>query len=200
VFTPEQIPGHSGRPASSTPLRDYLHTARHGVDPDYVVIPRSLAESMPLPWQHQAVRSLAELHAAFAHLSWPVYQVVPSRYERLVDLDEEQLAEVGCLMEIDTDGEVVYRYRDGKRVDEPEQTTVLVSCEDPLPPGGGGHVQPAGIVSQPTPPTGFRAPDPGFGPQSSSQAAQNFPTPQGDPGAQGASGYPPAPERQPWQQ
>ncbi|GGM64512.1 hypothetical protein GCM10012275_38890 [Longimycelium tulufanense] len=144
MFTNAPIPRPSGPPASSTPLRDYLGGARHGVDPGYVVLPRSLAESMPLPWQQQMAHLLAEFHQAYGHLPWPVYRVVPSRYERLVDLDEEQLAEVGCLVEIDSGGDLVYRDRSGQRIDDPESKQVLVSCLDPIPRSpGGGHVPPA---------------------------------------------------------
>jgi hypothetical protein len=151
MFTPEPIPRPAGPPASSTPLRDYLAGARPGVDDGYVVLPRSLAESMPLPWQAQLTHLLAEFHQAYGHLTWPTYRVVPSRHERLVDLDEEQLAEVGCFMEIDSDGEVVYRERSGKVVDDPGNTEVLVSCLDPIPTPDrrSGHVPPAA----PAPPT-----------------------------------------------
>lgn len=143
MFRPEPIQRPSGPPASSTPLRDYLAGTNHGVDQGYVVLPRSLAESMPLPWQKQLTHLLAEFHQAYGHLSWPIYRVVPSRHERLADLDEEQLAEVGCIMEIDSDGEVVYRERSGRLVDDPEGTEVLVSCLDPIPNQQAGHVPPA---------------------------------------------------------
>ena len=102
------------------PLRDHLELAKLGVDECYVVLPRALAESMPLPWQQQMIYLLAEFHQAFGHLNWPVYRVVPSRHERLIDLDEDQLAEVGCIMEIDTGGELVYRERNGRRITKPD--------------------------------------------------------------------------------
>ncbi|GAA4859000.1 hypothetical protein [Saccharopolyspora rosea] len=133
MFTPDPIPRYSGPPASSTPLGDYLSRARLGVDRGYAVLPRSLAEAMPLPWQQQMRNLLAEFHQAFGHLQWPVYRVVPSRYERLVDLDDDQLAEVGCTVEVGDDGELEYRMRDGRRIDDPETHRVLVSCLDPIP-------------------------------------------------------------------
>ncbi|HEX7661791.1 MAG TPA: hypothetical protein VF444_20160 [Pseudonocardiaceae bacterium] len=134
MFTPNPIPRPSGPPASSTPLRDYLDSGqRPGCDERYVVVPRSLAEAMPLPWQQQMTYLLAEFHRAFGHLSWPIYRVVPSRPEKLVDLDEEQLAEAGYLVEIDASGDLVYRERNGRRVHNAEDTTVLVSCLDPIP-------------------------------------------------------------------
>ena len=143
MFSTDPIPRPVGPPASSTPLRDYLSGARHGVDQGYAVLPRSLVESMPLPWQQHMVHLLGEFHQAFGHLAWPVYRVVPSRYERLVDLDEDQLAEVGCIVEIDADGELVYRERNGKVIENPEDKRVLVSCLDPIPRQQSGHVPPA---------------------------------------------------------
>ncbi|RZS44153.1 hypothetical protein EV193_10127 [Herbihabitans rhizosphaerae] len=145
MFNQSPIPRPGGPPTSSRPIADYLAGEHPGTTPDYVVLPKSLADGMPLPWQNQMTQLLAEFHQAFAHLSWPVYRVVPSRYERLVDLDEEQLAEVGCIVEIDTDGELVYRDRAGRRIEDPEHTEVLVSCLDPIPKQGN---QAAGVPGQ----------------------------------------------------
>lgn len=122
----------SAPPASSTPLADHLRRGWPGVDSGYVVLPRSVAESMPLPWQQQLAQLLTQFHETHNRLTWPVYRVVPSRPERLVDLDEDQLAEAGYLAEIDADGEMVYRERSGRKVEQPEDTTVLVSCLDPI--------------------------------------------------------------------
>lgn len=134
MFGPPPLPRQAGRPASSTPLADHLARGWPGVDSGYVVLPRSLAEAMPLPWQQQMVNLLAQFHETHGRLSWPVYRVVPSRPERLVDLDEEQLAEAGYVVEIDANGEMIYRERSGRKVENPETTTVLVSCLDPIVP------------------------------------------------------------------
>lgn len=148
----QPIPRPTGAPASSTPLRDYLGSGpMPAVVDGYAVLPRSLAEGMPLGWQQQMAHLLSEFHQAFGHLSWPVYRVVPSRYEVIADLDEEQLAEVGCIVEIDSDGELVYRERSGKRIMDPEHTKVLVSCLDPIPREHAADLQD-------TPPRGFPAP------------------------------------------
>ncbi|RZQ62578.1 hypothetical protein [Amycolatopsis suaedae] len=165
-------PRHGGPPASSTPLADYLNQGLPGVDGGYVVLPRSLAESMSLPWQQQLVGLLAQFHGAYRGVSWPTYRVVPSRYERLVDLDEEQLAEAGYLVEIDSEGEMVYRERSGRRVTDPANTTVLVSTLDPIVRGGRSAPPPAAPApavpinlppapvwkTVPTPPGGERVP------------------------------------------
>lgn len=148
LFGTPQLPRHSARPASSTPLADHLSQGWPGVDPGYVVLPRSIAESMSLPWQQQMAALLAQFHQEHGRLAWPIYRVVPSRYEKLVDLDEEQLAEAGYLVEIDTEGEMVYRERSGRKVDDPPNTTVLVSCLDPIPRPAG---RPAAPPISPTP-------------------------------------------------
>lgn len=147
MYTSEPIPRPAKPPASATPLRDHLAQAQLGVDEGYVVLPRSLAESMPLPWQQQMVYLIGELHQTYGSLPWPRYRVVPSRTERLVDLDEGQLTEAGYLLEIDTAGELVYRDRDGNVVADPQSREVLVSCLDPIPrcpppPPGPGPAPP----------------------------------------------------------
>ncbi|WP_019854950.1 hypothetical protein [Actinopolyspora mortivallis] len=151
MFTPDPIPRPSGPPESSTPLADYLARTPPGTDEDYVVLPRSLVESMPLPWQRHMRDLLAEFHQAFAHLNWPVYRVVPTRWELVADLDEQQLAEIGCTVELGDGGELEYRLRDGSRVEDPEHHRVLVPCPDPLPRRGDGS---GGRAAEPAPPPG----------------------------------------------
>ena len=126
------LPRPSGPPASSTPLADQLSLGGPGVTEDYIVLPRALAEQMPLPWQHQAAAVLAQFQHMHQHLDWPRYRVLPSREELLVNLDEEQLAEAGYLVEMDSNGDLVYRERNGRKVENPEQTWVLVTCLDPI--------------------------------------------------------------------
>jgi hypothetical protein len=132
VYASDPISRPTGQPASATPLRDHLELAKLGVDQGYVVMPRSLAEEMPLPWQQQMAYLIDELHKTYGDLPWPVYRVVPSRVERLVDLDESQLAEAGYLLEIDSSGELVYRDRNDTVVSDPQTREVLVSCLDPI--------------------------------------------------------------------
>ncbi|MGB3438764.1 MAG: hypothetical protein WBA97_08425 [Actinophytocola sp.] len=150
MYTPEPSRPRMGRPAPSTPLQDYLRNPHPGTPADYVVLPKSLVEAMPLPWQNAMTQILQEFHQAYGHLDWPEYRVVPSRKEMLVNLDEEQLAEVGYLVEIDVDGELVYRERSGRRIDNPEDTEVLVSVLDPIPDEYRN-------ANEDTPPRGFPA-------------------------------------------
>lgn len=149
LFGAPPPPRPAVRPASSTPLADYLAPELPGVSEGYVVLPRSLAESMSLPWQQQLTGLLAQFHQAHRGLSWPLYRVVPSREEKLVDLDEEQLAEAGYIVELDADGEMIYRERSGRKVDDPANTTVLVSCLDPIPPRGAARAASTGTPAGP---------------------------------------------------
>ncbi|MGH3432104.1 MAG: hypothetical protein ACRDQB_04630, partial [Thermocrispum sp.] len=134
AFAVAPLPRHAGPPASSTPLADQLAQGGPGVTDGYVVLPRGLAEQMPLSWQRLAAAVLAEFHHTHHGLGWPRYRVLPSREERLVDLDEEQLAEAGFVVEMDSGGVLVYRERNGRKVADPERATVLVTCLDPVQP------------------------------------------------------------------
>ncbi|HEV7471226.1 MAG: hypothetical protein QOJ30_6043 [Pseudonocardiales bacterium] len=129
-------------PASTTPLADYLDRPAPGAGPDYLVVPRSLAESMPLRWQQVFAGMLADLHDAYGHLRWPDYRVVPSRWELLTDLDEEQLAAAGYIADLDAAGELEYRDASGTPVPDPRQHRVLAPVEDPLPAPSEGRVEP----------------------------------------------------------
>lgn len=129
-------------PASTTPVRDYLDRPSPGAAENYLVVPRSLAQSMPLRWQQVFVGLLADLHDAYADLPWPDYRVVPSRWERLVDLDEEQLTAAGYLAELGPEGELEYRDVADHPVADPANHRVLAPVDDPLPPASAGRVEP----------------------------------------------------------
>ena len=133
-------------PASTTPVQDYLDGPAPGATADHLVVPRSLAQSMPLRWQQVFVGLLADLHDAYAELPWPDYRVVPSRWERLVDLDDEQLQALGYLTDLDADGHLEYRDATvdaaGDPVSDPERHRVLAPIDDPLPRAANGRVEP----------------------------------------------------------
>ncbi len=129
-------------PASTTPVADYLDRPAPGATPDHLVVPRSLAQSMPLRWQQVFVGLLADLHDAYGDLPWPDYRVVPSRWELLVDLDEEQLAAAGYHADLGADGELEYRDTRDVPVVDPGSCRVLAPVDDPLPRVAGGRVPP----------------------------------------------------------
>ena len=63
---------------------------------NYLVMPRSVLQSMPVDWQHRFTALLAEVDAAFGHLDWPAYDVralkrpteVIADYESCPECDE----------------------------------------------------------------------------------------------------------------
>ncbi|HVL83241.1 MAG TPA: hypothetical protein VM367_02970 [Pseudonocardia sp.] len=129
-------------PASTTPVRDYLDRPAPGATEEYLVVPRSLAQSMPLRWQQVFVGLLADLHDAYGDLTWPDYAVVPSRWEYLVDLDEDQLSAAGYVADLGPDGELEFRDRAGRLVADPQAHRVLAPVEDSLPGVVAGRVPP----------------------------------------------------------
>jgi hypothetical protein len=129
-------------PASTTPVQDYLDRPVPGATEDHLVVPRALAQSMPLRWQQVFTGLLADLHDAYRDLPWPDYRVVPSRWELLADLDEEQLAAAGYVADLGPDGELEYRDRTGRLVADPGSHRVLAPVEDPLPRASAGRVEP----------------------------------------------------------
>lgn len=136
------MPPEPATPASTTPVADYLDRPAPGATPDHLVVPRALAQSMPLRWQQVFVGLLADLHDAYGHLPWPEYRVVPSRWERLTDLDEEQLAAAGYLADLGPDGELEYRDAADTPVEDPGSHRVLAPVDDPLPRAADGRVVP----------------------------------------------------------
>jgi hypothetical protein len=139
---PPSEPPRAPVPASTTPVRDYLDRPAPGVTEDHLVVPRSLAQSMPLRWQQVFVGLLADLHDAYGHLPWPDYKVVASRWELLTDLDEEQLAAAGYVADLGPDGQLEYRDSADHVVADPEAHRVLAPVQDPLPPASAGRVAP----------------------------------------------------------
>lgn len=136
------MPPDNPLPASTTPVQDYLDRSAPGATADHLVVPRSLAQSMPLRWQQVFVGLMADLHDAYGHLPWPDYRVVPSRWELLVDLDEEQLASAGFHADLGQDGELEYRDAAEALVENPDRHRVLAPITDPLPPTSAGRVEP----------------------------------------------------------
>lgn len=136
------MPDPTGR-ASTTPLRDYLDRPAPGsAGPDHLVVPRSLAQSMPLRWQQVFAGMLADLHDAYAHLPWPEYRVTAVRREALTDLDDDQLGSLGYQADLGPDGSLEYRGPDGRPVEVPEGRHVFAPVNDPIPPTSAGRVEP----------------------------------------------------------
>lgn len=137
------MPDPTGRAASTTPLRDYLDRPAPGAaGEDYLVVPRSVAQSMPLRWQQVFTGLLADLHDAYGHLTWPEYQVGAARREIVADLDDDQLDALGWYTDLAPDGRLEFHDADGRPVADPERQRVLAPVQDPIPPAAAGRVEP----------------------------------------------------------
>lgn len=85
-------------------------------DGQYYVLPIDILRQLPESVQHHVASALNQIHRHDQH-TWPVYQVVPSRWVRLGDLDEAQLRQHDVVVELDLAGETTYRSRStGKRL------------------------------------------------------------------------------------
>lgn len=87
---------------SSVPVEDgEIHTWFGLSYANYLVVPRSVLQSMPLEWQERFVKALREMHDTFPDLEWPpTYDVRALRREpeRVPDDDRwETPGEVGVI-------------------------------------------------------------------------------------------------------
>jgi hypothetical protein len=123
-------------PGVSGPVQQYLATRRPGQSSEgrYLVLPRELMEQLPSAVQHQLVQALARVHQITVAAPWPVYRVSAGRWAKLVDLDEDGLAEAGVIAELDAAGHLVHRWiRTGAELsDQDLQQYVTVSATDHL--------------------------------------------------------------------
>ena len=113
-------------------MQDYLDRAVPGASADYLVIPRALAQSMPLRWQQVFVGLLTDLHDAYGHLTWPEYRVVSSRWEIVPISTKGSSLSRGIHADLGPDGGLEYRDIDERLITNPERHRVLAPV-DPLP-------------------------------------------------------------------
>lgn len=108
---------------------------------NYLVLPRSLMQSMPEAWQHRATALFDEMQAAFDHLQWPQYKVLTGKwsyFDDLSDADRKQLGITsGCDDEPDDscDGpghECEYFDAEGNEVDR-HTASFFTPGPDPIP-------------------------------------------------------------------
>ncbi|MEU8926994.1 hypothetical protein AB0D10_39765 [Kitasatospora sp. NPDC048545] len=104
---------------------------------NYLVVPRTLLQSMPASWQQRTVACLTELDQAFAHVARAeAYDVVPGTVREVGELTDAQLAAAGVQAETHdedstTSGESRYSDRDGQEL-QPHDW-VLLPGTDPVP-------------------------------------------------------------------
>lgn len=98
---------------------------------NYLALPRSLMQSMPVAWQERMVAVLEELHDAYAHIEHAeAYIVEPARESTYGYLDQDDLRRLGVHRSEENDG---VRYFDARGHEHGEYDRVLVPADDPVP-------------------------------------------------------------------
>lgn len=131
----------------------------------YLVLPRTLLQSMPPEWQREFVAKLDELREAFAHVEQAdCYKVEAAREVEVGDLTDDELKQIGysksdpcnCYGYTDeTTGRLVLvppecphetTYYDGKGNEVRADDLALLPASDPVPHYNRGrtHIKPAG--------------------------------------------------------
>lgn len=102
---------------------------------NYLVLHRTLMQSMPVDWQHRMVACLAELDDAFDHLELPASFIVEAAQEfEYGDLSPEQMKALGIEPEEDADGLPRFYYdRHGKEHERSDRVLVPLPGGDPIP-------------------------------------------------------------------
>jgi hypothetical protein len=71
---------------------------------NYLVLPRTLLQTMPEEWQRDFVAKLAELEGAFSHVEQAdCYKVTPAVEREVGDLTDEELKQIGYSRSDDCD-------------------------------------------------------------------------------------------------
>ena len=132
--TDTPIPGHTGPPASATPIRDTFSRSSKGLSEDarYVVIPGGVLEQLSLPQQQQLAPLLDEIQRLMGLNRTPVYWVTPVGAVPVQYLTEQQRRESGITTGIDANDEITYMYvSTGEKIEDPSGQAVIVTVHDP---------------------------------------------------------------------
>lgn len=137
----------------TTDTTDLDHEAIHGFFglsySNYLVLHRTLMQSMPAEWQARAVAVFEELDAAYAHIERPDYFIVtPATECEYSDLNDADMRELGVTRgDADDEGEDAeerYYDRDGNEHEPWERMLVPAKSGDPVPHYNRGrtHIEP----------------------------------------------------------
>ncbi len=119
------------------PQKD-VHTAFGLSYSNYLVVPRTLLQSMPEFWQHRFVTLLDELYAAFAHVEQANNYIVTAATEcTYSDLSDRDMAVLGVTRPDTPDGDDedadVYYDRDGTEHEPEDRVLTPAPGGDPVP-------------------------------------------------------------------
>lgn len=106
---------------------------------DYIVVPRVLAQSMPLWWQHVMARCLDELRRAYPHVEQAdILHVEPRTLVAPADLSHAEQHAAGVTVD---DSFGITCYLVDEQIVGSHDRVVQVPCPDPLPDWRSGFVQ-----------------------------------------------------------
>lgn len=122
-----QAAGTDDRPPADDLDHEPIHSHFGLSYANYLVLHRTLMQSMPAHWQRRMVACLDELEHSFAHIEQaPAYDVTPGREAEYGELTREQRAQLGVTHSLGQ-----YYDRDGRAHDSWERT--LIPTADPIP-------------------------------------------------------------------
>ena len=100
---------------------------------NYLVLHRTLMQSMPDDWQRRAVAVFEELERAFRHVERPdAFIVLPATECEYSDLNANDMAELG-ITQSDEDEEDFYYDKDGTQHQAWDRMLVPTGADDPVP-------------------------------------------------------------------
>lgn len=109
----------------------------------YLVLHRTLMQSMPIEWQERMETCLAELDDAFSHVEKPGHFDVHAVSEHLIeDMTPEELALAGIEVEDPCGTPRYHRKEDGAELDGQEYATIRIKDPVPNPNRGRTYMQP----------------------------------------------------------
>lgn len=104
---------------------------------NYLVLPRTLLQSMPEEWQHRFTAIVDEMQAAFANVSQAeVYKVEAAEEHEYGDLTDAQRARLRIIRHDENFGmdcNDLVTFEDDERMDIEPDERILIPCADPLP-------------------------------------------------------------------
>lgn len=130
-----------------------IHTSFGLSYANYLVLPRTLLQSMPIGWQHRFVALVDELHEAFAHVEQAdCYEVTAGVETAIEELRPDELAFLGITRpdhaaeadDEDDRSDDVYYLKDGTEMQG--WMRVVWPKPDPVPHYNRGrtHIEPTG--------------------------------------------------------
>lgn len=107
---------------------------------NFLVLHRSLMQSMPADWQHRMVTCLDEIRQAFDHLEHPSFKVLTGKWCYLSDLSDSDMERLGVTTGCDEDADPNHEcspgqcdYFQGDEELDEHTACVFVPGRDPIP-------------------------------------------------------------------